>query len=91
MSVAALRAEINKRVQEALVPVLFDRMLVLHQKWNWRECPCSWCVEKRMNNSAMQFAPFYMSRDDREAWREGRRLHTRKALADKAKVVITGE
>jgi hypothetical protein len=91
MSVAALRAEVNRRVQERLVPVLFDRMVVLHQKWNWRDCSCSWCQEKRINHDHMQFAPHYMNRDDREMWREGRRRHTRAALVDKAKVVVTGE
>jgi hypothetical protein len=41
-----------------------------------------------MNHSHMQFAPLHMSRDDKETWREGRRIHTRKALADKAKIVV---
>lgn len=91
MSVAALRAEVNRRVQEILVPVLFERMHRLHQKWEWRECPCSWCEEKRKNHIAMQYAPFFMSRGDREVWREGRRRHTRQALAVEAKVVVTGE
>lgn len=91
MSVEAIRAEVARRVREALIPVLFERMLVLHKKWDWRDCSCSWCEEKRKNNAAMQHAPFYMKRDDRELWREGRRIHTRRALTDKAKIVVTGE
>lgn len=89
MSVADLRAQVNERVQEALVPVLFERAHRLHQKWEWRTCQCSFCQEKRRFHASMQYSPRYMTCDDRELWREGRRAHTRHALAEKAKIIVS--
>ena len=90
MSVLTIKQQVEQRVQEALVPALLARAVVLHQKWEWRTCPCTYCEHKRKVHQSLQFTPMWASSFyDRAEWREGKLLSCRRQLSSVAEEVFT--
>jgi hypothetical protein len=46
MTVANLRARIEREASASLLPVLLDRAAEAHRN-HWRDCDCSWCQLKQ--------------------------------------------
>lgn len=91
MPLTDLRMKVEEKTREHLTGKLLDRYVVLHQKWDWRDCPCSFCKTKRVAHTKMQFSPFYMRRDHSISWREGQAKSYRRLLAEKVQEVITSD
>lgn len=98
-----IKAKVEARVAELIVPVLFERAIRVHEKHAWRHCDCDWCQRKREWHRRLQFSPLHgcpgpplylnMGQGDRRTLVENWRYFTvqgcRKDLADKEKEILS--
>ena len=84
MSLETVRLEVERRVAEAMIPVIFERIKRVHKKKAWRYCDCSWCVKKRRCHSYLQYSPFGMRHQGRREWREAGIKEWRAILSSEA-------
>lgn len=64
-----IRQRVEEGVRAQLPSRLIDAMKKRHAKRNWRDCDCTYCQQKRLAHSHLQFTPWPMSRQQREDWR----------------------
>jgi hypothetical protein len=88
MDVDELRKRVEEGVLAALLPQLMERYKRSHMKRSWRGCECSYCETKRNHHQYLQFAPYYLSHEDKQKWRDGRVKYCRDALDYEAEKVI---
>lgn len=81
MDLAALREKVEEGVQATIVPALLEAAKRRHAKKGWRNgCDCSYCDRKRSAVAHLQFSPFWMNREQRDAWRAREQELTRNSL-----------
>lgn len=44
-----IQAEVERRVNEGIVPAIFDRLVRVHGKYEYRTCNCDFCQLKRIS------------------------------------------
>lgn len=91
----AFRAEVEKKVQEKLVPAILDRAIKVHRKREWRHCDCNVCRLKRIWHDRLQFAPRFPGIGERrlavENWRWFSTRRASQELDQACEVIISPE
>lgn len=88
MDVSELRKRVEEGVQATLYPLLMERYKRAHMKRAWRDCDCTYCETKRHHHAYMQFAPYFLSYEQKQEWRDGKIKYCRAALARESEKVI---
>lgn len=53
MDTPAIRAAINERLADHMIPAVLDRLAMNHRKRDWRTCSCSFCQLKRQATASI--------------------------------------
>lgn len=89
MPVSDIRQKVDASIRDRLTEKLLDRYIVLHQKWSWRDCPCSFCRHKRVVHTKMQYlGQGFHHRVSIEIIREGQARTYRQQLQEKVQEEI---